>query len=379
MNITTDSSQEAWHRLDDPGSYEWWYFDAGDEASGISIVLIWFAGFPFSPHYMRHYQEWRSGSRADLPHPEHYAGFSFQLYEHGREVVNFIKEGPSPLFESSFPSPGARFEENLFSYDPLADRYLLTVDFAFPARRRKVRASFEFIPRIRYDYRRNNDCRPGREHNHQWLLLAPRADVEGSVSIDSTDGKGDRRIEFRGTGYHDHNLGSMPMHEYVSRWYWGRAFSERFDIIYYVIFFRSASCFPLAVLMLNDHADGSQTVIDDASFSESRFARGVFAPLHGRRIRMQGGAVRLDVVHQESLDAGPFYLRYASKMALEVDGRRIEGLHGISEFLDPAALQSRVMRFFTGSRIWREGSESAMYRYYNFFKYQFDWLNRKKS
>jgi carotenoid 1,2-hydratase len=54
MNITTDPLQEAWHRLDAPGSYEWWYFDAEDEERGISVVFIWFAGFAFSPYYLSH-------------------------------------------------------------------------------------------------------------------------------------------------------------------------------------------------------------------------------------------------------------------------------------------------------------------------------------
>jgi carotenoid 1,2-hydratase len=378
MNITTDSAQEVWHRLDDPGSYEWWYFDAEDELQGISVVFIWFAGFAFSPFYMRHYEEWRSRTRQDSPSPDQYSGFSFQMYENGREVVNFIREGGDGQFGHEPSGIGARFEKNSFVYDRSTDEYRLTVDFSFPARQKHVRGSFTFRPRHRYDYRRDNDCLSGREHRHQWLLSVPKADVDGELIIDSHS-SGDRKgLDFSGTGYHDHNFGTMPIHEYFDRWYWGRVFAGRFDLVYYIVFFRDHGCQPMAVMMLNDNETGRQQVIEDARFQEDRFSRGVFAPAHGRRLRLESGQVGIEVTHRQVLDAGPFYLRFSSRFSLRVDGERVAGAAGISEFLEPSALQSPLMRFFTASRVWREGESSAMYRYYNFFKHQFDWLNRKK-
>jgi carotenoid 1,2-hydratase len=379
MNITTDSTQEVWHRLEEPGSYEWWYFDAEDQTCGLSIVLIWFAGFAFSPYYMRHYAEWRSRLRSDSPHPGEYAGFSFQLYENGREIVNFIKEGSDGLFDGDSQAIGARFEQNSFLYDPSKDEYHLTIDFTFPARDKRVRGSLLFRPSHRYDYCRNNDCFPGREHRHQWLLSVPKANVEGQLDVDSLrGGEASRRITLQGQGYHDHNFGTMPMHEYIDRWYWGRVYAGRFDLVYYVIFFHSSACKPLAVMMLNDNESGRQLVMERVRFSEDQFSRGLYTPAHGRILTMEEGAVRVEVTHAEALDAGPFYIRFNSLYTMNVDGRRVEDARGISEFLNPAALQSRFMRFFTGCRIWRDGTPSFMYTSYNFFRHQFDWLNRKK-
>ena len=378
MNITTDSTQEAWHRLDDPGSYEWWYFDAEDEAQGISVVVIWFAGFAFSPFYMRHYEEWRSRSRQDSPSPGQYSGFSFQLYENGREVVNFIREGCDGEFGVDPAGPGARFEKNSFRYDRSKDEYCLTIDFPFPARKRHVRGSFTFRPRHRYEYHREYDCLKDRGHLHQWLLSVPKAEVEGEILVDGLS-TGDRSVfKLRGRGYHDHNLGSMPMHEYFGRWYWGRAFAGRFDLVYYIIYFRKRSCTPLAVVMLNDNETGKQQIMEQVQFREEQFKRGIFAPVHGRKLRMEEGEVSVDVSHRQVLDSGPFYLRFASDITLRVNGDRFDGIGGISEYLDPSALQSPFMRYFTACRIWRDGEASGMYRYYNYFRHQFDWLNRKK-
>jgi carotenoid 1,2-hydratase len=376
MNITTDSVQEVWHKLDDPGSYEWWYFDAEDEAQGISIVFIWFAGFPFSPYYINHYEAWKSSARQDRPHPGNYAGFSFQLYENGQEVVNFIKEGRDGLFDSVFPEIGARFEENSFFYDSSKDEYNLTVDFFFPARRKRVRGSFSFRPLHRFDFRLDNDGLAVSGHRLQWLLSVPKADVKGEILIDGLSGAR-RDIRFQGSGYHDHNLGTTPMYESIDRWYWGRAFSGRYDLVYYVIFLRGSSSVPLAVMLLNDNESGLQTVLEDVRISEEHFTRGLFAPSHGKTLCLREGGVSVEVRHQDVLDAGPFYLRYASRLSIDVDGYRKDEVRGISEFLNPVALQSRSMRFFTSSRIWREGESSVMYTGYNFFKHQIDWLNRK--
>jgi len=378
MNITTDAAQESWHRLDDPGAYEWWYFDAEDRERDISIVIIWFSGFAFSPFYMRHYDSWRARRRADSPRPDQYAGFSFQVYERGREIVNFIREGRDGLAEFSPDGIGVRFDRNRFTYDPVKDEYLITVDFDFPARHLHLSGSFSFRPTHRFDYRKSTDCMPGREHRHQWLLSVPKADVEGELVISGPE-PGQRSMRsIRGRGYHDHNLGSMPMHEYFRRWYWGRVFSERYDLVYYAVWFRQQRCTPLTLILLNDHERGVQQVIEGARVSERRRKKGVFAPLHGREISLEADRIGIGVDHHKVLDSGPFYLRFSSRFHLTVDGVRTDGVDGISEFLDPSALQSPFMRFFTASRIWRDGETTAMYRYYNFFKHQFDWLNRKK-
>jgi len=378
MNITTDSLQEAWHRLDEPGSYEWWYFDAEDEAQGISVVCIWFAGFAFSPYYLGHYEGWKARRRADQPSPIDYAGFSFQLYENGKESINFIKEGGRELFASEDGGVGIRFEGNRFVYDPLRDEYRLTIDFSFPARDRSVHASFTFRPLHRFDYRLGSALHDSVDFRHHWVLSVPKAEVLGVLDIQSPSSDKRKVVNFRGRGYHDHNLGTVPMYESIDRWYWGRVFSKRYDLIYYVVFLHGRSSSPQAVMMLRDHESGEQSVLDSVHVGENGFRRGLFAPVHGRSLRLEGGAVTVDVRHHEVLDTGPFYLRYGSRFSMMIGDERLEEVSGISEFLNPEALRSGVVRFFTASRVWRDGRTSMMYTLYNFFKHQIDWFTRKK-
>lgn len=376
MNITTEPDQELWHDMQQPGAYEWWYFDAEDKESGLSFVLIWFSGFPFSPYYTNHYEKWKSGIIQDAPLPSNYSGFSFQLYENGRETVNFIREGRNGLFESSRRDIGVRFEKNRFTYDPLKDQYLLEIDFSFPARQKKVKASLLFKSCRRVTYNKKNGNNAGRASLHQWLLSVSRADVEGSIEIIEQRKGSVRTIPVKATGYHDHNLGAVPMQESIARWYWGRAFSERVDLIYYVIFFKNKEYRPVAVVLLQENKSEKVTIFDQVRFAESNFRRGLFSPLHSRDLDLQCGNINLKIHHDRVLDAGPFYLRFASGISLQIDGQKTEGITGISEFLNPARLESRFMRLFTSGRIWRDGEDAIMYKSYNNFKCFLDWNNR---
>jgi carotenoid 1,2-hydratase len=376
MNITTSLTQEVWHDMQEPGAYEWWYFDAEDRSNGLSFVLIWFSGFPFSPYYTSHYERWKKRLTPNAPLASNYSGFSFQLYENGVETFNFIKEGSKELFESTHTDIGVRFEKNRFTYNPLTDEYTLDIDFSFPSRKKEVKASLLFKPRRRIVYEKKDGNNHGRVPLHQWLLSVLKADVEGSISISGQQNASLRTISVKATGYHDHNYGAVPMQEYISRWYWGRAFSDPYDMIYYVIYFKNDAYQPLALLLLHDCEMEKTSVYDIVQFSESNFRRGVFSPFHSRNLELKHKDVSLKIHHDDVLDAGPFYLRFASGISLQVGGRNFEGIRGISEFLDPLRLESKFMRIFTRSRIWREGEDSIMYKSYNGFKQLFDWNNR---
>ncbi|MEI8185891.1 MAG: carotenoid 1,2-hydratase [Chlorobiaceae bacterium] len=375
MNITTELDQEVWHDLQEAGAYEWWYFDAEDKSSGFSFVIIWFSGFPFSPYYTSHYEKWKNQITGEAPLPSNYSGFSFQLYENDREIVNFIKEGRNGLFESSRSDIGVRFEKNSFSYDVLRDEYSLDVDFSFPARQQAIKATLLFTSCRRIVYEKKDGNNAGQVPLHQWLLSVPKAEVEGGIEITEQQSGAVRRITVCATGYHDHNVGAMPMQEYLSRWYWGRAFSEYFDLIYYVTFFKKNEFQPLVLLVLHDNTNDKVTVLDKVHFRESSFSRGLFSPLHSRNLELQSENICVKVHHHKVLDAGPFYLRFASGISLQVDGKELEGITGISEFLNPERLQSRFMRVFTRSRIWRDGESSIMYDGYNNIKSSLDWIN----
>lgn len=376
MNITTAFDQDIWHNLQEPGSYEWWYFDAEDQEQGLSLVCIWFAGFAFSPYYMEHYLDWKRKKSSNPPKALDYAAFSFQLYEDGREVVNFIKEGPSSLFESTGSGIDVRFEKNRFYYDRQQQSYVLDIAFDYPARRQKITAKLLFNVRHRYSYRKCDGNNHGNVPRHEWLLTLPRADVSGSVTLEDMLKNKSRTFHLRARGYHDHNLGIMPVHEYIDTWYWGRAFSEEYDLIYYMIFFKNSGYRPLSLCMLHDNTSRELTVHEGLSVDESGLRRGLFAPVHSRNLRFSRDGLCIDIQQKQVLDSGPFYLRYSSNIVFQGNDQGRVNLTGISEFLNPARLKLPLLRFFIRCRVWREGTRSGMYNRYNYLKTCLHWFKR---
>lgn len=373
MNISTDLQGDIWHDLQEPGSYEWWYFDAEDHEQELSFVCIWFAGFAFSPYYMEHYLNWRNNGSVP-PKALDYAAFSFQLYEKGKEAVNFIREGSS-LFEGSGNRIDIRFEQNRFHYDAQKNAYILDIAFDFPARRQKVTAHFVFGVRDRFSYKKNDENNNGQVPHHEWLLALPQADVSGSITIDDTLKNKSRTIRVRARGYHDHNLGLIPVHEYIDTWYWGRAFSGKYALVYYVIYFRNREYKPLSICLLHDTVTGELHPQEEFTIKATGSCRGLFAPVHGRSLTFSGEGFRLAIDKKQVLDSGPFYLRYTSNIVLKTRNIKEESLQGISEFLSPGRLESPFLRFFIRCRVWRKGVVSRMYDRYNFLKTCAHWFN----
>lgn len=366
MNISTDLQRDIWHDLQEPGSYEWWYFDSEDHEQELSLVCIWFAGFAFSPYYMEHYLNWKKNGSVP-PKALDYGGFSFQLYEKGKETVNFIREGSS-LFEGSGNSIDVRFEQNRFHYDARENAYILDIAFDFPARRQKITAHFVFGIRDRFSYRKNDENNNGQVPRHEWLLALPQADVSGSITIEDTLKQRSRTLLIRGRGYHDHNLGLMPVHEYIDTWYWGRAFSDNYALVYYVINFKNREYKPLTICLLHDTVSGELHIQEAFEIKASGSRRGFFAPVHGRVLFFCGEGFCLSIDKKQVLDSGPFYLRYTSSILLKTKETEEERMQGISEFLSPGRLESPLLRFFIRCRVWREGVTSQMYEKYNFLK-----------
>uniref|UniRef100_Q3ATK9 Hydroxyneurosporene synthase n=1 Tax=Chlorobium chlorochromatii (strain CaD3) TaxID=340177 RepID=Q3ATK9_CHLCH len=369
MNITTRPEEELWHNVSSAGAYEWWYFDAVDVESGISFVVIWFCGFPFSPSYATHYEQWKRGAINHPPHPSDYSAFSFQCYEQGQELINFIKESDRSAFSSNPSSVGVTFEQCSFTYQPDNDSYQLSIAFDFPARNRSVKASFCFAVQQRVALEQQDGNNGGKVPRHQWLLGAPYARVSGDMRLMNSGGQHLRTITVQGAhGYHDHNLGELPMQEYMKRWYWGRAFSSRYYLVYYLIFYRNTAYAPRFFVLLHDVELGSTTHYQPATLREEQLHHGLFAPLHSRQLFLSGNGASLTIEHHHPLDAGPFYLRFPATISLKQEGQAVITLQGISEFLNPQRLNSHFFRFFTRSRILRSNQPSLMYNVYNRFK-----------
>ncbi|MCS6988212.1 MAG: carotenoid 1,2-hydratase [Chloroherpetonaceae bacterium] len=367
MQILSSLQADVWHNLTEPGSYEWWYFDAVADDERYSIVAIWFSGFPFSPYYLKRLRAWKqSGAKngASFPNPLEHAAFSFSLYADGVEVVNFIKEGDAALFEASTEKPFARFERNWFAYDEIRNCFVLRLDFEMPARKKRVKAELRFTPKMELD----DDLGElsSGEGEHAWILVAPSMDVKGEIHVWDGLKNDERNIAFRGSGYHDHNFGRAPMDAHIENWYWGRAHSKKHDLVYYIISYKDQSREPFTFLYLAEN--GKPLILENRlTIIEHELEQNLISPRYGKRLTMESGDCRFSIEHLKCLDTGPFYVRFYSRFALNLQEKGGVAMTGISEFLHPERLTSGIVQNLVKSKVLREGRLSVMYALYNFF------------
>ncbi|OZF40977.1 hypothetical protein CH294_02005 [Rhodococcus sp. 14-2483-1-1] len=62
-----------------------------------------------------------------------------------------------------------------------------------------------------------------------WVVAAPRARVEGSITI------GARTKAVSGRGYADHNWGAGDMKSVIDRWHWGRLYDDDYSLLYALV------------------------------------------------------------------------------------------------------------------------------------------------
>lgn len=370
MRISTSLQHDVWHDLKEAGSYEWWYFDAVDEKNDLSIVAIWFSGFPFSPYYIHRYNKWVASGRngKNFPNPLEHTAFSFNLYSKGTEVINFIKEGESSLFESSKENPYAKFEQNTFYYDAEKKSYVLEFDFQMPARRKQVKGKIVFSIST-FDQTYDISEYSYGETQHSWILVSPKANVEGEIVVYNGVKNKLQKFNFIGNGYHDHNYGTLPMNTDIEKWYWGRAHTNNIEIVYYIISYKNKQHEPFAFLMAIEN-DKIVVLDNNFSLSEDGHKKNFFIPHYSQTVTLTNQDISFTVSHKQGLDIGPFYLRFKSNFSLKMpNGKNIE-MNGISEFLDPGSIDSSFVRGLIKSKIWRQGNHSVMYSLYNFiFKF----------
>lgn len=77
MHVKVGMDGDLPMRVQEPGTYEWWYFDAIDESQELAITIIFFDGMPMSPYWLE-----------ALPNADsrEYSGYAVSLYRRGKNL-----------------------------------------------------------------------------------------------------------------------------------------------------------------------------------------------------------------------------------------------------------------------------------------------------
>jgi carotenoid 1,2-hydratase len=323
VNPADDAAHGEWLRTK-AGAYEWWYFDALSDDGEWALTCIWFLGNPFSPYY-------RLSALGNKPDPFAHNALFFALYRQGRLHAYHFTRFPRDQVCADERRPATlRFGPNDLSY---ADgRYVLHLDDENANRRSlSVHLVFHAPPLLGQSV-----AEESRGDNHFWLPAAPACWVAGQITLREKNNPGAEIIAFRGSGYHDHNWGTLPFAANIRDWYWARVgLGEGKALVLYHVNYRQ-SARPVSHLL---RFDGGQLKAhdDQPEVHLRRTAFNGFATGYATHLHIRSGELAADFWLGRRLDSAPFYIRALCCANVSEAGRTQTGM-GIGEYFRPQIL-----------------------------------------
>ena len=365
FSFSSSVAGDVWHPKKDAKAYEWWYFDALSDDGSEAVVIIFLDNFIFSPRYNKpeskdsdssYAGNFRQRIRQSLFNPKSkiqnpkskFPAVAFVYYRNGKPLYRAINEYAEKDFSASAEKPECSIGNCSFTYETASygSGYLISVN-AKLSRDRRLEANFEWLS-IESDYAPE---KPTTESSsHCWNMVAPRSDVSGKISVYDKKGKSIDVRNFRGTGYHDHNLDNRWLPETVQDWHWGRVhFADSTAVFYrYCETNKNDSTTKLLVI-----SDGKLRECD-ADYEESNFTRDKFGIKYPTEMRFASEEnLNLEVRHRKIIDSSFFYLRFLSEMNLTLGDGKMRQTLGITEYLAPKALKFRWLNWLINMRIGR--------------------------
>ncbi len=372
FSFSSSIAADVWHPKKHAKAYEWWYFDALSDDGSEAVVIIFLDNFIFSPRYNQPESNDSAASvggslrqriRQTLFNPKpkiqnpksKFPAVAFVYYRNGKPLYRAINEFSEKDFAASIEKPECKIGDCSFTYETASygSGYLLSIN-AVLSRDRSLEARFEWLS-VEADFAAEK-CAP-TESSHCWNMVAPRSDVSGKISISDKKGKSLDVRNFRGTGYHDHNLDNRWLPETVKDWHWGRAHYADATAVFYR-YCETNKDEPTTKLLV---IEGGKLRELDAVYEESEFSRDKFGIKYPTAMSFTSeDNLRLDVIHNKIIDSSFFYLRFLSEMTLTLGDGKTRQTPGITEYLAPKALKFRWLNWLINMRIGREGKGSFL-------------------
>jgi carotenoid 1,2-hydratase len=340
FSVISSVGRDVHHPSKPKTGYEWWYFDAISDDGRDSVVIIFLENFIFSPRYNAAAQTAENTCR--------FPALAFFHYRDGKPVNRVINEYEESDFEASEESPLCRIGSNSFhiAEDKGALKYVIDLDL-IEKNSRPFKAHFEFDV-LESDVFSGESSR--NENAHEWNLVAPSCKVFGYLTTSRRDGLS-FRTDFRGSGYHDHNLDSKWLPDTVKTWDWGRTHLSDATVVFYD--FTSLDGNRVTKLITTRNGVGR---VSDATVDEKGSRLDIFGLSYPREISYHGddGTV-LTVINSRPVDSSFFYLRFVNEVRVTTpSGKLLEG-RVLTERLVPHALRFRWLDWLVDMRIGRDG------------------------
>lgn len=353
MKIISDFNKDTQTDKLNPGSYEWWYFDVMS-IEGYSLVIIFYDGNPFSRRYIKKIESNSETNASDFP------AISISVYKDGLPIFYSFEEVISEEAEFSKTFPYGRIGDNTFegSYDKNELTYKVILNQKLESGDTLDGTLIFKSTQKDHSGIMNSEEVPDKS-KHCWNLLMANCLVECNLNL---EGYINEKIVFSGRGYHDHNTGTEPMKDSFREWYWGRYHIGRSTLIYYLMMVNGD--WKKKAWLIDE--DGSVKNLDQKiDFSNNGF--NLFGLVSARTFQFKGDGLDAFIQLDQVVDSGPFYQRFFGKGFLSRGGKPQKAV-GISEYIFPSRIYSRIFWPLVNMRIKYPGKSHWVQRNYKLYR-----------
>ena len=327
MNVKVGSNGDIPMRIQASGTYEWWYFDAIDEARELAITIILFDGMPMSPYWLESLPNADSGD---------FSGYAVSLYRKGKKLAGFVHH--TEHNEILVHDDEIHIRMGGLTMHKVGNEYSLSLNTHFPDSTHSLIGDLVFKSLM--PEQKSTQFGDG---NHCWRLIAPQCTVEGNLALAEYD---DIHSEwtFNGHGYHDCNSGNDALDADYDDWYWGRCpINEEQSIIYYH-YPKSQRNQELNIAFLADAQKGIRQIeacsikLEDMKLTSSLMSIARSIHIEGR---VEGAVFTITIKHLQAMEFGPFYYRFLIEARSNAN---VKDKHGIAEYFNAKRLRSGIVR-----------------------------------
>lgn len=312
-----------------PGGFAWWYLDAVNE-DGDGLVLIWSFGLPFLPGQG---QAARAGH--GLPATQR-PSLNLAVYRGGAERFYLLQEHP-PESAQLTPEGGTMGASTLRSWIAEDQRHLeVVLDTPVPGSPHPLTGQLRLsAPAV------DLPGPVGPPSAHAWRPLACACTVAAELKL------GDERLlsgSFR--AYHDRNESPSPLHTLgIEHWIWGRVAFPDHERIFYALWPESGGA--PQVLGLRVDRDGRMTALGQPRIALGPARRTLYGMTRWDSVDiLDGERPWLNVGELQTVDNGPFYLRFVARALAE----GVEGV-GVVEAVRPGRVDLDWQRPMVRTRV----------------------------
>jgi carotenoid 1,2-hydratase len=342
VSFCSSLKDDAWHNLAGPNAFESWHFDAVSDDGREAVVITFYDNYVLSPRFYAN-----AATAANVIHSgkHRFPAVSLVYLLDGKPVLSSVNEYVDGDFLSG-PGNGCSIGRSSFRVDTAkyGSGFMVTVDLrTFGGRR--IRADLEWLLI-------ESDLRPAYERSDAvWNVVAPRADVSGKIMLIGRRGKTRNMIQFRGTGYHDQVTSANVHYRDLTSRLWGRAHFVDSTIVFDRLGGTQDRAAPGNFYLIRDGEIHDRIATCEAG-EHKRDRWGLSVP--GRISFVSDDNIKLRVKPVTAFRSGFTEVKMLSEITLSLRDGKPRKTIGITEFVDPRRLKSRLFRWISDLRIGRE-------------------------